>query len=269
MDESEKKELLATALEVAREGAALIQEGHRQKKVTAAVTHHKGATDLVTDYDRACEELLRARLLSRTPHPVTGEEFGGADESESIRWLVDPIDGTTNYVHGHPFYCVSIGLVENGLPVLGAIVAPALAHEWTGIVGAGSFRDGVPIVVSTTEVFGKSLLATGFPYERSEAHPDFVAFERIKMICQAVRRCGSAALDLALVADGTYEGYWERRIKPWDAAAGAAIVLGAGGRLSRYDGSPFDVMKGDLVATNGHIHGELLAPLKEIADSIP
>ncbi len=256
------EELLAIAARAARQGGALVQEGFRKSKVT----HKKGATDLVTDYDRACEKLLREILERETPYPVMGEELGGASDREPVRWLVDPIDGTTNYVHGHPFFCVSIGLVKEGAPLLGAIFAPALGLEWTGIVGAGATRSSEPARVSKTTALEDALLATGFPYDRSEAHPDFVLFERMKGACQAVRRCGAAALDLALVADGTYDGYWERRLHPWDIAAGAAIVLAAGGCLSRYDGSPFDVRKADVIASNGPVHSALAAQVKTLGE---
>ena len=255
--------LLTIALEAAREAAALVMPGWR----SGVRAEKKGPIDLVTEYDRASEALLRERLHARTPFKVVGEEAGadaGADPNVP-RWFVDPIDGTTNFVHGHPFWCVSVGLVLGGAPVLGAIVAPALRSEWTGAVGGRATRDGAPCAVSEVDRFGDALLATGFPYDRrTSPQNNFDAFVAIKKQCQAVRRCGSAALDCALVADGTYDGYWEMKLGPWDVAAGAAIVVAAGGRISDYAGGAADVTRGELIATNGRIHDALVAALHAV-----
>jgi myo-inositol-1(or 4)-monophosphatase len=261
----ETAELLRVALEAAREAAELVGRGWRERPAV----EHKGAVDLVTSFDRASERLLRERLAS-TAFPCVGEEQGGecaADDEPT--WYVDPLDGTTNFVHGHPFYCVSVGLLLGVCPVLGAVVAPALGTEWTGVAPSPtapgvSARNGVACRVSGVTTFGDALLATGFPYDRKTS-PDnnFDAFVAIKKRAQAVRRCGSAALDLCLVADGTYDGYWEKKLKAWDLAAGAAIVLGAGGRISSFDGGDADVTSGHLIATNGMIHEELVRTLAQ------
>jgi len=258
--------LLAIALDVAREAAEYVLSGWRNKPRV----EHKGPIDLVTDYDRASEVLLRERLHARTPYSVVGEEAGAdaphvREASPEALWYVDPIDGTTNFVHGHPFFCVSVGLAANGVPLLGAVVAPALRCEWTGIAGRLATRNGEPCAVSRTSSFGESLLATGFPYDRRvSADNNFDAFFAIKQKCQAVRRCGSAALDLCLVGDGTYDGYWERKLNAWDVTGGSAIVLGAGGRLSAFDGGPANLLRGELIATNGHIHETLIEELARV-----
>ncbi len=257
---AERQELLDIALEVAREAGRLVIRGWRKRP---HVERKSVATDLVTAFDRESEALLRERLHQLTPFRVVGEEAGpDSSRSGSTAWYVDPIDGTTNFVHGHPFYCVSVGLViDMNRPIVGAIVAPSLSTEWTGVVGVGAWRSGEPCRVSEVDRFTDALLATGFPYDRSGPDNNFDAFVQIKKRCQAVRRCGSAALDLCLVADGTYDGYWERKLRPWDLAAGSAIVLAAGGTLTHFDGQPADVLTGELVASNGAIHGSLLDEL--------
>jgi myo-inositol-1(or 4)-monophosphatase len=284
--------ILVGARAAAREAAALVLPGFRKRPDI----EHKGATDLVTEFDRASEKLLRERLHALFPFAkVVGEEAGAeedddADDLGDIRFYVDPIDGTTNFVHGHPFWCISIGLVVKGSPVLGVVRAPALGVEWFGSIGApgaagdagraaravrcslgGANDNGAsPRVieeecrVSPTVAFVESLLATGFPYDRSvpAPHNNFDAFMAIKRKCQAVRRCGSAALDLCLVADGTYDGYWERKLNPWDLAAGVALVRAAGGSVTGFTGESENLLPvGNIVATNGRIHDVLLREL--------
>ncbi|MGH7327809.1 MAG: inositol monophosphatase family protein, partial [Polyangiaceae bacterium] len=194
----EREELLAIALDVARQAAKLIEKGWRR----GVRPDHKGPVDLVTEFDRQSEEFLRAALHARTSFSVTGEEGGAESKStKGTTWYVDPIDGTTNFVHGHPFYCVAVGLAHGGEPILGAIVAPALSCEWTGVVATSearvddspgiSLRNGEPCKVSTADRFVDALLATGFPYEgRDGPNSNFEAFVSIKRQCQAVRRCG-------------------------------------------------------------------------------
>jgi myo-inositol-1(or 4)-monophosphatase len=252
--------LLRVALQAAGSAGNLVLGGWRKHPAPT----HKGRMDLVTQFDLDSEALLRRELALAAPFPVVGEERGGerAAGPTAPTWYVDPLDGTTNFVHGHPFWCVSIGLIAGGRPVLGAVVAPALGVEWTGIVGDVATRGLEACRVSEVATFENALLATGFPYDR-HVSPDnnFDAFVAIKKKCQAVRRCGSAAIDLCFVADGTYDGYWEKKVRAWDVAGGSAIVLAAGGRVSGYDGQPTDVTSGQIVATNGRIHDRLIAEL--------
>lgn len=254
--------LLPVALEAARAAASFVETGWRSHP---AADHKRARVDLVTRFDRESEALLRGALTRSTPFPVVGEEEGGqrAAGAHAATWYVDPLDGTTNFVHGHPFWCVSVGLLAGAEPVLGVVVAPSLGVEWTGIAGRPAARNGAPCRVSDVAALDDALLATGFPYDRRTS-PDnnFDAFVTIKKKCQAVRRCGSAAIDLCLVADGTYDGYWEKKLGAWDVAAGSAIVLAAGGRLSDYEGAPVDVTRGVVVATNGRVHDELVAELR-------
>lgn len=277
MTKDELEEILGVARDAAHEAAAHVRKGFRRAMV---VEHKASVVDLVTTFDRESEALIRAHLGSKLGAiPVVGEEGGGSFDPEREAFFIDPIDGTTNFVHGHPFWCVSIGLVVRGAPILGVVVAPALATEWFGFLSpAGGTRavrtsarfggredDDETCRVSTTGVFEEALLATGFPYDRRTSQENnFDAFVAIKRQCQAVRRCGSAALDLCLVSDGTYEGYWERKLKPWDIAAGIALVRAAGGTVTDFEAGAGMMASGSVVATNGHIHASLLHQLANV-----
>jgi myo-inositol-1(or 4)-monophosphatase len=185
------------------------------------------------------------------------EEQGGTPSG--LTWYVDPLDGTTNFVHGHPFFAVSIGLYRGAEAVLGVVVAPALGLAWSGGPGLGAFRNESRCSVSTVDDLARSLLATGFPPNR-DVSPDnnFDTFTRVKQRVQGVRRCGSAAIDCCLVADGTYDGYWERSLHVWDLAAGCAIALGAGAKLTSLVGGVADLTVGNIVLSNGLIHDEIV-----------
>ncbi|MEP7050683.1 MAG: inositol monophosphatase family protein [Pseudomonadota bacterium] len=251
------EELAHVALEVAAEAAQILLGGFRKHP---AVTE-KGRADLVTEYDLASERLIRQRLAERTPElAIVAEEQGGtAAAGDGLTWHCDPLDGTTNFVHGHFFFCVSIGVARAGRAIAGAVVAPALATHWVGWEGGGAFRNGEPCRVSESASLEHCLLATGFPTDRSNPETNNLAtFTQVKPLVRGVRRCGSAALDLSLVADGTYDAYWERRLNSWDVVAGAAIVLAAGGMLSALDGSEPDLSVGQILASNGRIHAPLL-----------
>ncbi len=271
----ERAEFAQLALLVAEEAAVLVSAGFRSRP---AVTK-KGQHDLVTEYDRASEALLVQRLGSLAPGlPVVAEEQSSAPDVEGrpgLVWYVDPIDGTTNFVHGHPFWCVAVGLMEDDRPIVGAVVAPMIGVRWTGWVspvGAGgeapsrpgaAYRNGKPCAVSATARLDESLLATGFPPQRESApENNFASFMAVKRAAQAVRRCGSAAMDLAMVADGTYDGYWERRLHSWDMVAASAVLLGAGGTITSLDGGAPSYHAGYIAATNGRIHADLLAAIR-------
>jgi myo-inositol-1(or 4)-monophosphatase len=250
------EQLAQIAFEVASEAAQLLLAGFRKHPAV----REKGRADLVTEYDLASERLIRQRLGERTPQiPIVGEEQGGSAAAGGLTWYCDPLDGTTNFVHGHFFFCVSIGVAEAGQPVAGAVVAPALATHWVGYTGGPALRNGEPCHVSNTRELGHALVATGFPSDRSDpASNNFAAFTSVKRQVRGVRRCGSAAIDLCLVADGTYDAYWERRLNAWDVMAGSALVLAAGGQLSALDGTPPDLSVGHVLASNGLVHGHLL-----------
>jgi myo-inositol-1(or 4)-monophosphatase len=253
--------LVKTARSVAQEAGRVLLDGYRSRPAAT----EKRRSDLVTEYDLRCEQLIRERLGRDTPGiPIVGEEQGGApSQTSELTWYCDPLDGTMNFVHGHPFFCVSIGVMDAHGPLAGAVVAPALGVEWWGARGAGAFRNGEPCMVSTTDALRGSLLATGFPSDRSHTPGNnFGTFSAVIQHVQDIRRCGSAAIDCCFVADGTYEGYWERSLHAWDLAAGCAIALAAGGRLSSMTGGAADLTIGHIVLTNARIHDELLAAMR-------
>ena len=251
------EQLAQIAFEVASEAAQLLLTGFRRHPAV----HEKARADLVTEFDLASERLIRQRLAERTPElSIVGEEQGGTPAlGRDLTWYCDPLDGTTNFVHGHFFFCVSLGVGEAGMPVAGAVVAPALGTHWLGWQGGPALRNGESCRVSETRELGQALVATGFPSDRSQAASNnFAAFCNVKRQVRGVRRCGSAAIDLCLVADGTYDAYWERRLNAWDVMAGSALVLAAGGMLSALDGTRPDLSVGHLLASNGLVHGDLL-----------
>ncbi len=252
---------LAAAVALAREAGLLLLSSYRGGSGFTL----KGEVDLVTEADLASEALIRRRLGARFPdHAILAEEGGASGSADApARWVVDPLDGTTNFAHGHPFFSVSIGLEAEGLLQVGVVHAPALGLTWTARRGGGASRSGAPARVSTTASLSGSLVASGFPYDR-RSNPDNNATEWARTLrrAQGMRRCGSAALDLALVADGTYDGYWEKRLNPWDVAAGALLVLEAGGRVEGLDGSAVPPWPETLVASNGLVHDELAALLR-------
>ena len=255
--------LTQIALETARSAAQLALAGWRSRP---AVTRKLSYADLVTRFDLESEQHIRHVLSARTPElPIVGEEQGG-EADDRPTWFCDPIDGTMNFAHGHPFFAVSIGLVQQGEPLAGAVVAPALHAQWHGYRGGGAFRNGEPCRVSDNGSLPDALVATGYsPVMRGRGQPEdnIAATLRVMPEVRDLRRCGAAALDLCLVADGTYDAYWERRLSPWDTAAGAALVLAASGRLSSLEGGPFDVTRGYVLASNGRVHDgllELLSP---------
>ena len=255
--------LTTIALTTARAAAQWVERGHRshpsyERKLSDA--------DLVTRFDVESEQLIRRMLAEETPDiPIVGEEQGGlVDLDARPTWFVDPIDGTVNFAHGHAFYGVSIGLMQAGVPLLGAIVAPTLHCEWHGYADGGAFRNGQPCRVSRENTLSDALVGTGFsPVMRRLGHPEdnLAAFCRVSPHVRDIRRCGAAALDLCMVADGSYDAYWERRLSPWDVVAGSAILLAAGGRLTNLSGGPYNLSRGYLLASNGLIHDSLIALL--------
>jgi myo-inositol-1(or 4)-monophosphatase len=248
------------ALEVASEAGALLLAGYRSRPTPT----EKARRDLVTEFDLRSEALIVERLSAATPTlGLVAEERGG--ERKALSWFCDPLDGTTNFVHGHPFWAVSIGLLDEGKPLAGAVVAPALGLSWVGFRGGPATRSEIAhgradeiCHVSETSELEQALVATGFPPDRNSAPQNNLdSFVRVKKVVRGVRRCGSAAIDMCLVADGTYDAYWERRLNAWDLAAGAAVVLSAGGKLTSLDGGSVDLTLGHLIASNGRVHGAL------------
>ena len=219
----------------------------------------KGAIDLVTEMDIEIERAFRAMIAERFPsHVVLGEEFeasGERDASSGYCWVLDPIDGTTNYAHGLPIFCASLALEIDGEAAVGAIYDPNRRELFTAEKDHGAWLNGTPLRVSTSSELIDSLLVTGFHYNIHKDSSDLIElFGEFISRARAVRRLGSAALDLCYVAAGRFDGFWEHKLQPWDVAAGALIVQEAGGRVTTVDGAPFSSRIGSVLATNGSIH---------------
>jgi myo-inositol-1(or 4)-monophosphatase len=223
------------------------------------------AIDLVTDTDRACEAAILDVLGEAFPdHAVIAEESGARGTSE-FRWLVDPLDGTTNFAHGYPQVAISIALRHGDETLLGLVADPLRGETFVARRGGGAFLDGSPIRVTATARLADSLLATGFPYDRRRFADVYLAYFKAFMLrTHGLRRAGSAALDLCWVAAGRVDGFWEWRLKPWDTAAGALVVEEAGGRTGDFRGGPFDPFGEQCLATNGLLHDEMVAALGEV-----
>lgn len=258
-------ELLAAACAAARAAGELLRDARPED-----VRDKGNPRDLVTEWDLRSEDVIRSVLAERTPGiAMLGEETGhgaGASGSGSQRWLVDPIDGTVNFAHGLPIWSISIALEDAGQIVVGVVSAPRLGWWFEASRGGGA-RDGTgaALRVSAIARLDRALLVTGFPYDRA-TRPDnnFAEWEHFQRRAGACRRLGSAAIDLCLVARGWMDGYWERHLKPWDAAAGSLIVAEAGGVVTNWTGGPFAVHQGEVVASNGAIHEELVAELGRV-----
>ncbi|MBI4508461.1 MAG: inositol monophosphatase [Deltaproteobacteria bacterium] len=256
---------LAMALDVAREAADLVKKGWGR---VGEVRSKRVPTDLVTEWDLASERLIVERLAERAPFVrILGEEVGARipEGASRERWLVDPIDGTVNFAHGLPLFSISIGYEAFGESEAGVVIAPALGWEFAAAKGKGAFMNGEPIHVSCADSLEKSLVATGFPYDRATSpQNNFREFLHMQRVCGGVRRLGSASLDLCLVARGWLDGYWEFKLKPWDLAAGTVIVREAGGRVTSLEGGPFSAEEGEAIASNGLIHEAMVRELAEV-----
>jgi myo-inositol-1(or 4)-monophosphatase len=228
---------------------------------------YKGSpTNLVTEMDQRAEALILGRLRGAFPDDaILAEERGAAAGRSGRRWIVDPLDGTTNYAHGLPVFGVSIALEEACRLVLGVVYDPMRDELFVGERGGGATLNDAPIRVSATRSIDESLLVTGFPYNiRETADTNLPEYAAMSLRARAVRRLGSAVIDLAYVACGRFDGYWELRLGAWDVAAGAVLVGEAGGRITGIDGGALDVDAPTLLATNGLIHDAMLATLKEV-----
>ena len=250
--------LVATAAETVVKAGA-IQLAHLGRAEVAK----KGAIDLVTEVDLAIERSFRATIAERFPdHAVLGEEFSASDPARAgtrYCWVFDPLDGTTNYAHGLPIFCSSLALEIDGIAVLGAVYDPCRRELFTAERGQGALMNGMPIRVSSSGSVLDAMLCTGFPYDVHQSRDEIVGlFGEFVGKARAVRRLGSAALDLCYVAAGRLDGFWEQRLKPWDTAAGALIVAEAGGRVTDWAARPYQSRSDRLLASNVLIHEEML-----------
>jgi myo-inositol-1(or 4)-monophosphatase len=257
-------EHLDFAVELAREaGAVLKHYMSREKQI-----EFKGRANLVTVADKESEALIIRRIRERYPnHAILAEESGasGSKNDSEGKWIIDPLDGTTNFAHQYPFFCVSIGFERAGQILCGAVYDPWRDEMFSGARGVGSFVNGNPLRASDTETLRAAMIMTGFPYGfREKIKTAMAQFEGFLVESQAVRRGGSAALDLCYIALGRVDGFWEMDLHPWDTAAGLVILEEAGGRVTNFSGGAFSVYGKEIVASNSTIHEEMLAVLARI-----
>lgn len=247
---------------IAREaGALLMSYFDRHIKI-----EYKGEVDLVTAADRASEKLIVERLKEKWPeHGIVGEEGTRSHTGAEFRWFVDPLDGTTNFAHGYPVFCVSIALARQDDELeVGVLYDPTRDEMFSAERGSGATLNGRAIDVSQTTRLAEAILGTGFPSHKRHKNPNIYFYHQITLRSHGVRRAGSAALDLANVAAGRYDGFWEFNLNPWDTAAGVLIVQEAGGKVTRFDGTPFRLDSREVLASNGLIHDEVVEEFREI-----
>ena len=253
--------LLPVTCDIAREAGALLMGYFRQR----VKIEYKGEADLVTVADRSSEALITERLRQRFPgHDILGEETGLSGSSSDYRWYVDPLDGTTNFAHGYPAFCVSMALEFQGRRIAGVIFDPTRDEMFCAALGGGATLNGAPIHASATAELSASLLATGFPSKKRHKNPNIHFYHQLSLRTHGVRRAGSAALDLVNVACGRFDGFWEFNLNSWDTAAGVLICQEAGGTVTGFRGQPFEIASREVVATNSMIHPALLAEFAAI-----
>jgi myo-inositol-1(or 4)-monophosphatase len=258
---SETARVLELAERLAREAGELQRERY---ETSLEIRTKSAAIDLVTEVDQACEELIVAALAAERPgDAIVAEEGGGSDRPDATwRWIIDPLDGTTNYAHGYPRFCVSIGIEREGIRSVGVVYDPLLDELYCATRGQGATLNGRPIHVSREDALGRSLIATGFAYDVHRSQADNLDnFAAVLKRARAIRRDGSAALNLCYVAAGRFDGFWELKLHAWDVAAGLLLVEEAGGRISDLSGGPPPRSGREIVASNDHIHEALVEVL--------
>jgi len=256
-------EYLKVSEEAARKAGRLLKENINKSDEI----YYKGAVDLVTPFDTKAQRTIFDHLSSFFPdHDYLAEEGLSQNKGAEMRWIIDPLDGTTNYAHHYPVFTISIALERKSEIVLGLVYDPMREEMFSALKGKGAFLNGKKISVSDIDELDKSLLATGFPYDVRISHKNNILhFNNFIIRAQGIRRCGSAAMDLCYVACGRYDGFWELKLKPWDMAAGALIVQEAGGQVSDFRGGEFSISGSEILATNGSIHQQMadILELKE------
>jgi myo-inositol-1(or 4)-monophosphatase len=256
-----KTDVITAAAQIAREAGALLMEHFRQH----VKIEYKGEADLVTIADRKSETLIRQRLREHWPsHDILGEEGGLQDTGSDYRWYVDPLDGTTNFAHGFPVFCVSMALEYRGRRIAGVIYDPTRDELFAAEQGSGAYLNDERIRVSQTTNLAECLLATGYPSHKRHKNPNIYFYHQITLRTHGVRRAGSAALDLCYVAAGRLDGFWEFNLNPWDTAAGVLLVEEAGGRVTDFQGEAFQINSRETLASNGKLHQALLHEFQEI-----
>jgi len=254
-------EIKSFAVDLARNAGALLKKKFNK-------THKiqfKGDINLVTEADKMSENLIIKSIRRAFPdHGILSEESPAVAGSGKIRWIVDPLDGTTNYAHGYPVFCVSIALENDGNVVLGVIYDPMREELFSTVRGKGVYLNGKKLSVSSIRDISRSLLATGFPYDIRESRENNLDyFSRMAVNVQAIRRAGAAALDLAYLAAGRFDGFWELKLQPWDTAAASLMVEEAGGMISDIKGDRWHLQSANILASNGLIHEQMIDILKD------
>lgn len=254
---------LETAVEIAHEAGSLLAN-YFERRVPFNV---KGEFDLITEADKASEQLIVERLRTHFPtHAIVAEEGGGVDSTSEFRWYVDPLDGTTNFAHGFPIFNVTLGLTRGGEPIAGVVYDPIRRETFAAERGGGAYLNSRRIRVSGTPNISQSLSSTGFPSRKRRFNLNIYYYYQLAMASHGVRRTGSAAIDLAYVAAGRLDFFWEFGLKPWDMAAGILLVQEAGGRVTDMEGRPHSLTGSEhLVADNGLLHDQIIEIFGEIA----
>jgi len=254
------EEFLDLGVTAAKEAGALLVKGLGESR---NVSEKSGRADLVTQYDHAAQDLIAERIQEEYPdHSILAEEeFSVA--GDSVKWIIDPLDGTTNYIYNYPLFCVSIAVAKSGTLEAGVVHIPIIEETFTAVRSRGAWLNGDRISVSDGGDFSRSLLSTGFPYDESKVPAAIKTFSRMVREVRGIRRDGAAALDLSFTAMGRFDGFWELGLSPWDVAAGTLIVREAGGVVTDFSGEEYDLYGSEgIVASNGKIHDELLKMLE-------
>src|SRR3954470_13214355 len=246
---------------VAREAGALL----KRHFLARVAIEYKGDADLVTVADRESETLIVGRIRERFPkHDILGEEGTRSETGAEFKWYIDPLDGTTNFAHGFPVFCVSMGLEQNGERIAGVLFDPTRNELFAAEKGGGARLNGERIHVSKIATLNESLVATGFPSHKRHKNPNIHFYHQITLRSHGVRRAGSAAMDLAYTACGRYDAYWEFNLNPWDTAAGVLLVQEAGGTVTGFWSDPFDISSKEVAASNTLLHPELLKEMQAV-----
>lgn len=253
-------DFLTPMQELAREAGSLLMSYFGKVAI-----EYKGEADLVTKADRTSEKLIVEHIRRRWPnHDLVGEEGSRTETGSDYRWYVDPLDGTTNFAHGYPVFCVSLALDYKGERIAGVIYDPNRDEMFAAEKGSGARLNGAPMHVSKTPRLQESLVATGFPSHKRHKNPNIHFYHQLTLRSHGVRRAGSAALDLCYVGCGRYDAFWEFNLNPWDTAAGVLMVQEAGGKVTNFTGQPFSLDSRQVLASNTILHDELLHEFREI-----
>jgi myo-inositol-1(or 4)-monophosphatase len=257
------KELMNFATCLAKEAGSLLKQRFNQKHEIL----YKGDINLVTEADKMSEDLMIELIGKNYPdHGILSEESPAIIGINQLRWIIDPLDGTTNYAHRYPVFCISIALEDKGAIILGVVYDPMREEMFTAARGQGAFLNGNKIAVSNVNKISRSLLATGFPYDiRQSEENNLNYFSSMATKAQAIRRAGAAALDIAYVASGRFDGFWELKLMPWDMAAGVLLVTEAGGKITNIFGEKWNINSPNILVSNGLIHDQMASVLKSTA----